>query len=274
MVSRRSLVTAAALAPVLAAPLGVRDRAAAQDDPATFVLVHGGNAGAWIWRDVIPILRAEGHDVYATTATGLGDRAHLADAAIDLDVYITDVVNVLEYEDLRDVILVGWSFGGMSITGAAERVPERLTQLVYLDATVPEDGQSHFDAQGFTDDVIGSDYRAGLEAGRPGFDAITPGLEDWIRGSLKDPTVADWVLGKLVPQPMLTWLQPVRLGNPAAAALPHVFILCTEDPFESSTRTAERVRSEPNWRVVELADNHLAPINSPQATADVLLSLL
>jgi pimeloyl-ACP methyl ester carboxylesterase len=263
-------MTAAGLATRMGAPAVT----AAQNESATFVLVHGGNAGAWIWRDLIRLLRAAGHDVYATTATGLGDRAHLADAAIDLDVYVTDVVNLLEYEDLRDVTLVGWSYGGMIITGVAERVPERLARLVYLDATVPENGQSHFDAQGFTDEVIGADYRAGVEAGMPGFDAITPGLEEWIRGALKDPAVADWVLSKLEPQPMLTWLQPVRLGNPAAAALPRVFIFCTEDPFESSARTAERVRSDPNWRVVELADNHLAPINAPQATAEVLLSLV
>src|SRR5215204_6402449 len=247
---------------------------AEQSGRTTFVLVHGGNAGAWIWRDLIRLLRTAGHDVYATTATGLGDRAHLATAEIDLDVYITDVVNLLEYEDLHDVTLVGWSFGGMTITGVAERVPERLAQVVYLDATLPQDGQSHYDAQGFTDEVIGADYRAGAEAGMPGFDAITPGLEEWIRGSLKDPAVADWVLSKLVPQSLLTWLQPVRLGNPAAAALPRVYIFCTKDPFESSARNAERVRSDPNWRVVELADNHLAPINNPQATADALVSLV
>jgi pimeloyl-ACP methyl ester carboxylesterase len=277
MTTRRTLLASAAAAPILASPLGSAQKASAQTKQGTFVLVHGGNAGAWIWRDVIRLLRADGHDVYATTATGLGDRAHLADAAIDLDVYINDVVNLLEYEDLHDVTLVGWSFGGMSITGVAERIPERLAQLVYLDATVPEDGQRHYDAEGFPDDVISADYRAGAEAGQPGFDAITPGLAEWVRGSAKDPAVADWVLDKLLPQPMLTWLQPIRLGNPAAAALPHVFIFfifCTKDPFDSSARTVDRVQSEPKWRVVELADNHLAPINSPQLTADVLVSLL
>ena len=109
-------------------------------------MVHGAWAGAWIWRDVIPLLRAAGHDVYASTATGMGDRVHLADPGIDLDIFVTDVVNLLEYEDLRDVTLVGWSFGGMTITGVAEQVPERLAQLVYLDAAVPADGQNDYDA--------------------------------------------------------------------------------------------------------------------------------
>src|SRR5215207_403152 len=258
---------------------------AEQSGRTTFVLVHGGNAGAWIWRDLIRLLRTAGHDVYATTATGLGDRAHLATAEIDLDVYITDVVNLLEYEDLHDVTLVGWSFGGMTITGVAERVPERLAQVVYLDGSLPADGQNAYDADFPTAEAANADVvamaRDGVAAGMTGFRVVTPGVEEWIRGSLKDPAVADWVLSKAVPQPLLTYLQPVRLGNPAAAALRRVFILCTADKdLEANPQTdalvlaAERARSNPNWRVVELADNHLAPINNPQATAEALLSLV
>ncbi len=113
---------------------------------ATVVLVHGAWAGGWSWRKLAPLLRAAGHEVWASTLTGLGERAHLADSAIDLDVYVTDVVNMLEYEELRDVTLVGWSFGGMVITGVAERAPERLAQVVYFDAQVPADGQNSYDA--------------------------------------------------------------------------------------------------------------------------------
>jgi pimeloyl-ACP methyl ester carboxylesterase len=258
---------------------------AAQGGRATFVLVHGAWAGAWIWRDLIRLLRAAGHDVYASTATGMGDRVHLNNPGIDLDVYITDVVNLLEYEDLHDVTLVGWSFGGMTITGVAERVPERLAQVVYLDGSLPADGQNAYDADFPTAEAANADVvamaRDGVAAGMTGFRVVTPGVEEWIRGSLKDPAVADWVLSKAVPQPLLTYLQPVRLGNPAAAALPHVFILCTADKdLEANPQTdalvlaAERARSNPNWRVVELADNHLAPINNPQATAEALLSLV
>ena len=248
----------------------------AEGGRATFVLVHGAWAGAWIWKKVIPLLRAAGHDVYATTATGLGDRVHLADPAIDLDVYITDVVNVLEYEDLTDVTLVGWSFGGLIITGVAEQVPERLAQLVYLDAAVPADGETGY--AGYTDEGIGFEYRAGVEAGRPGFEVVHAGVEEFVRALTKDPADAEWLLAKLVPQPMATQTQPIRLGNPAAAALPRAFVLCTEgkgtaaeDPFVAFV---ERVRSDPGWRVVELADNHLAPVNAPQATAEALLSLV
>src|SRR3954447_25431914 len=101
---------------------------------SSFVLVHGAWGGGWAWKKVIALLRAAGHDVHATTATGLGDRVHLAGPAGDLDTHITDVANVLAVEDLTEVTLVGWSYGGMIITGVAERAPERLAQLVYLDA--------------------------------------------------------------------------------------------------------------------------------------------
>ena len=114
---------------------------------ATFVLVHGAWAGGWIWKKITPLLRAAGHDVHATTATGLGDRVHLTDPAIDLDTHITDVANVLAFEELTDVTLVGWSYGGMIITGVAERVPERLAQLVYLDANVPADGENSYETR-------------------------------------------------------------------------------------------------------------------------------
>src|SRR3954465_400706 len=112
---------------------------------ATLVLVPGSWAGGWIWKKVTPLLRGAGHAVYTPTLTGLGERVHLARPGITLETHITDVVNLLAFEDLRDVILIGWSYGGMVITGVADQVPERLAQLIYFDATVPHDGQSEYD---------------------------------------------------------------------------------------------------------------------------------
>jgi pimeloyl-ACP methyl ester carboxylesterase len=248
--------------------------AALQGSRETFVLVHGTWAGAWIWKKVIPLLREQGHDVYATTATGMGDRVHLADPAIDLDTYITDVVNVLEYEDLTNVTLVGWSFGGWMITGAAEQVPERLKQLVYLVGAVPQDGQSNYDEA--NDEGIGFEYQAGVTAGWPGFEVVHAGAEEFVRGLTKDPADEEWLLAKLTPQPMAVSAQPIKLGNPAAAALPRAFILCTEGRGSAAddpvVAFADQLRSDPGWRVVELADNHLAPVNAPQLTAEALLS--
>ncbi|MGH7860970.1 MAG: alpha/beta fold hydrolase, partial [Candidatus Dormibacteraceae bacterium] len=116
---------------------------------ATFVIVHGAWGGAWSWnRFIVPLLREAGHDARAVTRTGLGERSHLASPDVDLDTHVQDVVNVLFYEDLREVVLVGHSYGGMVITGVADRCPERLSRLVYLDAAVPSDGMSISDQFG------------------------------------------------------------------------------------------------------------------------------
>jgi pimeloyl-ACP methyl ester carboxylesterase len=249
--------------------------AAARGERATIVLVHGAYAGGWIWRKVIPLLREAGHDVYATTATGMGDRVHLADPAINLDTYITDVVNVLKFEDLHEVTLVGWSFGGTIITGVAEQVPERLARLVYFDANMPTDGQSNYDFLGRNDEFVGSQYRYGQEIGMPGFEPVPT---DAIQSLTKDPADAAWLLERLVPQPMATESQPLTLGNPAATALPRAFIFCTEEkgtPEEDPlARVAAQVRSDPHWTYRELAQNHLAPVNDPQATAEAIVSMV
>src|SRR5690242_2869175 len=106
---------------------------------ATYVLVPGAWLGGWCWQRVTPLLRAAGHEVYTPTLTGLGERVHLGSPETDLDTHIQDIVNVLVYEDLRDVVLLGHSYSGMVVTGVADRVPDRLSQLVYLDAIVPND---------------------------------------------------------------------------------------------------------------------------------------
>jgi pimeloyl-ACP methyl ester carboxylesterase len=111
---------------------------------ATFVLVHGGWAGSVVWRQLAPRLRKAGHEVYAPTLTGIGARKHLLNREIDLDTHIQDVIGVIDDADLSDIVLVGHSYGGMVISGAADRVPEKIASLVYLDAFVPENGQSCF----------------------------------------------------------------------------------------------------------------------------------
>src|SRR5436190_606709 len=109
---------------------------------ATYVLVHGSFVGSWCWKDVAQLLRTAGHDAYAPSLTGIGERIHLASPETTLDTHIMDVCGTLVYEELRDAVLVGWSYGGMVITGVAERMPERIARLVFLDAIVPGDGES------------------------------------------------------------------------------------------------------------------------------------
>jgi hypothetical protein len=142
----------------------------------------------------------------------------------------------------------------------AERAPERLAQLIYLDAFVPADGVSAFDLLGIPAEAQPVDY--------------FPPLTDLVQALTKDPADLAWLQAKLVPQPSATWSQPITLGNPAAVALPRAFVHCTEAAFEPFISTAAGLKSDPAWEYRELADNHFAPINDPQATAEELLALV
>ena len=135
---------------------------------ATFVLVTGMHFGGWSWQKVVPLLCAAGHAVLTPTLTGLGERVHLATPDVDLDTHVTDVVNLLVYEDLRAVTLVGYSYGATVIAGVAEQAPERLAQLIYGDASVPGDGQSDYDCEGATEAERAADRSTAAAAGKIG----------------------------------------------------------------------------------------------------------
>src|SRR5262249_14599804 len=141
---RRDVLRAAGLGASVIATMGVAD--SGQNMSAkTFVLVHPAWHGAWFWKKLAPLLRDRGHAVFTPTLTGLGERSHLARPDIGLGVHVTDIVNVLEHEELHDIVIVGDSSSGSVVTGVADRVPEQIAFVVYLDAFVPEDGQSVFD---------------------------------------------------------------------------------------------------------------------------------
>src|SRR5471030_397902 len=116
-----------------------------EDRMAVFLVAHGAWSAGWAWKKMRPLLRARGHELFTPTHTGLGERAHLATPEIDLETHIADILGVLQFEDLREVILIGHSYGGMVATGVADRARDRISQLIYLDASVPKDGQSLFD---------------------------------------------------------------------------------------------------------------------------------
>jgi pimeloyl-ACP methyl ester carboxylesterase len=240
---------------------------------ATFVLVHGACAGGWSWKKLAPLLREAGHEVSTPTLTGLGDRAHLDRVDIDLDTYIQDVARLLHFEDLHEVLLVGWSFGGMVITGVAEQVPERLARLVYLDATVPADGQSLADAEPDGAAWVAQLRAAGAAAGLPGY---WPVPVAYIQELVTDSVDQAWMLARLTPQPLAPFVQPVRLHNAAAARLPRTYIRCTEGvaPAELEAAYLARARTQPGWDYRELPSNHAAPFVAPRLTAARLLSLI
>lgn len=207
---RNFLAAAAALAatPTLSA---AQSGARAPSKRATFVLVHGGGHGGWCYQRVARRLQDAGHYVYAPTLTGLGERSHLVTADVNLDTHITDVVNVLHYEDLTNVILVGHSYGGMVITGVADRALKRIGHLVFLDAAHPRNGQSLA--------AIAPIMQVARKQGRTvnGVELTLWPDTDIIKnyGVTKPDDIA-WMKDKLTPHPWKTFEQPLRLANEAA----------------------------------------------------------
>jgi pimeloyl-ACP methyl ester carboxylesterase len=232
---------------------------------AIYVLVHGAWHGGWCWRRVTPLLRTAGHEVFTPTLTGLGERSHLANAEIDLNVHIQDVVNVLEYEDLCNVILVGHSYGGMVITGVSERAADRLAHLFYLDAFVPRDGQA-------LADLVAPQFRDGLQQQAQASGGLLPPFPVSQYGIFAEAEVR-WVEPKLVPHPFKTLTTLVRLTNPKALALPRSYVYCNNPAMGFFEAFAERTRTEKGWRYHELATGHDAMVTMAQPLAELLLAL-
>ena len=230
---------------------------------ATFVLVHGAWAGGWKWRFVAPMLRRAGHEVHAPTLTGLGERAHLSSPDIDLEVHVEDVVALLEMEDLREVVLVGHSYGGMVVTGVAERAPGRIRRLVHLDAFVPGDGRCALDYV-----VPERAARFREEGERTGFvEPPPPSL--W---GIVDPAHVAFARQRELRHPYRCFTRSVRRVNSSAEALPKTFIHCTSPATGTFDQFAARYRSDPRWRFHELKTGHDSMILVPGQLAALLQS--
>ncbi|HWF88614.1 MAG TPA: alpha/beta hydrolase [Pyrinomonadaceae bacterium] len=222
----------------------------------TIVIVHGAWGGAWAFKKVEAMLRDKGFQVYRPQLTGQGERVHLARPDIGLNTHIDDVVNTILYEDLHDIILVGHSYGGMVITGVADRVPDRIKRLVYLDAMVPNDGDSAM--------------------------SLLPGAADFIKQMTKgDYIVPSWVkpdqpLPHDVPQSLKTFTDPIVLKNEAARKIPATYIL-TVDPgkeakddafFTQSQRAKQR-----GWTMLQLTADHNPQWSAPEALVEMLAGI-
>lgn len=235
---------------------------------ATFVVVHGAWSGAHAWRWVRPLMRAAGHEIFTPSLTGLGERSHQADPGTDLDTHIRDVVAVLHYEDLRDVVLVGHSYGGMVITGVADRMSERLAQLVYLDADVPLNGQSEFD---LLPPEESAEYEAAARSRGDGW-RIPPPFPD--RMPPETPAAVAWAVERMSPQPLRTLTQALRLTRTEGVGLPRTYVLCSEGKEgQPVPGYVERVSKDPGWRVIVLDAGHSAHVTAPDALADTLIEV-
>lgn len=205
------------------------------------VLVHGGWAGGWQWREVAEKLTAASFSVFTPTLTGLGERVHLASPEVGLSTYITDIEKVLFYEQLSEAVLVGFSFSGLIISGVAERVPERISCLVYLDAFVPANGQS-------LEDIVGPKISKNIRSFASQYG------DGWRIPSFFDNNP------RSTPQPLKTSEEPVTIENPRAQRIPHVYIHCTAKPTEwvftpILDRCAEYARDQ-GWEYRKLDSDH------------------
>ena len=232
----------------------------------TYVLVHGAWHGGWCWKRVTPLLRAAGHEVYTPTLTGLGERSHLVNADIDLTVHVQDVVNVLKFEGLKNVILVGHSYGGMVVTGVAERAANSLQHIVYLDAFVPRNGQALVD-------LVAPQFREEVQQQARANRGLLPPFPVEQYGVFVEADI-QWVKPNLVPHPFKTLLTPVELTNPAALAPPRTYIYCNNPAMGFFEAFAERTRAEHGWHYRELATGHDAMVSMPREVADLLLELV
>jgi pimeloyl-ACP methyl ester carboxylesterase len=231
---------------------------------STFLFVPGAWLGGWCWLDVATPLRAAGHTVICATLTGLGERAHLLTPQIGLHTHIEDIAALLHYRDLNDVILIGHSYAGTVITAVAEQMPDRIRRLVYLDASVPQDGESN-------DDVIGPEMAAQLrsDAQLRGEGWRVPPAEYVLRGLADEIRV--WVKARLTPHPLHCFTEPVQLRSPAAAALPRAFIR-TSPQSDLYGRLVARAR-EAGWYCRELTGGHYPMLREPQLVASALTML-
>ena len=235
---------------------------------ATYVLVHGGGHGGWCYQRVARILRSSGHEVYSPTLTGVGERAHLLDPRVDLNLHIEDVTAVLHYEDLHDVVLVGHSYGGMVITGVADRAGERVGRLVYLDAATPVSGQSLHDVAGPV-----------IEAVRP-FGEVVDGMElvllpapdAGLLYGVTDPDDLAWMAERLTPHPWQCFTQPLELADEAALeAMPRFHIVCTSTLATRDPELMARARAE--GRLWDIDTGHDLMITEPEKVVDALLQV-
>ncbi|WP_249158698.1 alpha/beta fold hydrolase [Bradyrhizobium tropiciagri] len=226
----------------------------------TFLVCHGAWSAGWAWRKMHPLMQAAGHRLITPSYTGLGERVHLAHQALDLEAHIADMLNVISYEDLGDIVLVGHSYGGMVATGVADRVRERIAQLIYIDAFVPRDGQSLFDLNAPAIESM-------RKAARDGDGWRIPPMQTPADTSAAD---VEWLGARRVAMPIKCFEQKLTLkhGEPA---VPRSYIYATRSaPADTFGQFSQRTKSESGWRHFEIDASHSPNVTAPEALMALL----
>lgn len=230
-----------------------------------FVLVHGAWHGGWCWKKVKMLLENQGFSVYTPTLTGLGERSHLLNEEIGLDTHIQDIVSVLEYEDLKNVVLVGHSYGGMVITGVAGKSAERISHLVYLDAFLPENGKAL------------KDYLPGNNSGndqpQEKREWKVPPRSTAVEFGVKEKEDIEWTEKRLGPQSAKTFVQAVTIENPIPDSIKKIYIQLTDDsPW--FVEAAEKARENGFVNIKYLGGGHDAMISYPVEITEIFNSIV
>jgi pimeloyl-ACP methyl ester carboxylesterase len=257
---RRCVLNAAAAAGVGA----LASTATAAQSPAarrTFVLVHGSWHGGWCWRRVADELERRGHKVYTPTLTGLGERSHLISGLVDLNTHITDVVNVVNFENLQDVVLVGHSYAGMVLTGVAEQIRDKIASIIYLDAFLPENGDMLVNLAPEALKAATISARDRGDVSRPPIPAAAFGVNE------RDQA---WVNSKLTPQPLGPSFTSVKATGACEMIAKKTYIRTNfVQPFFD--KALLRCRADKTWRTFVLDTGHDVMINQPEELARMLL---
>jgi pimeloyl-ACP methyl ester carboxylesterase len=230
----------------------------------TFLVCHGAWSAGWAWKKMHPLMQAAGHRLLTPSYTGLGEHAHLANPSIDLETHIEDILNVIKYEDISDIVLIGHSYGGMVATGVADRARDRVNQLIYLDAFVPDDGQSLLDLNEVARQPM-------LErAGSGGGWRIPP------NPTPPDTAPADvaWLTERRVDMPIKCFEMPLKLLH-GELTLPRNYIYATRiTPADTFGRFAARAKSEPGWCYHEIDASHSPNVTAPEALMTLLQKIV
>jgi pimeloyl-ACP methyl ester carboxylesterase len=229
---------------------------------ATFVLVHGAWHGGWCWRRVARLLRRDGHEVFAPTLTGLCERSHLRRPETGLDTHILDVANAMKWQELKDVVLVGHSYGGMVISGVAEVMEKSIASFVMLDAFFPESGQAVIDvaAPAVRDSV--------LAAQRDGEITVPPRSAAMFNVNAKDRA---WVDAQCTPQPIQCMLEKVKLSGARERIARKSYIRAQAYPNPPFDAALAKARAQ-GWHTYEVACGHDVMLDAPERLAEILRS--
>ena len=235
---------------------------------STYVLIHGGGHGGWCWQRVARVLRAQGHEVYAPTLTGFGERSHLGNSATSFETFVTDVTQVITFEDLTDVVLVGHSMGGVVIPRVAQRIPERIRQVIWLAAVVCADGESLLEAVPQTPEMA-----AAVTVSADG--SISADQTKIVDAVLSDGTAEDknWVLARHRPYPQAALTEPGRLTEFLSLGLATGYVTARRDLAIPPARAALFADRLPGVVRAEVDGSHDCMISRPEQTAEALVAV-